>query len=811
MKTETPRKRLARVCLVKAAPSYDREYDYRLPEGMCVLPGCRVLVPFGRGDRLQIALVLSVREGEPMPGCKDVSSTLDKQPLLNEEGLFLLQALTATTFCTWGDALHVLIPPGAGMKLAPTLAAVRGRDAETLSPDAARLYAHLLTRRRPAKQEDALAACGLTAASPALSELLENHFAVRETSVCKRIADERAVMARLTQEGETHPLTKKQQAVAEFLSSVGCATVREITYFTGVTRAVVERMQKQGALELYEEVTPRAIPSSAPVPKSEPIVLSEGQREAFETVMQKLQSGKAGVSLLYGVTGSGKTQVYLRLIEETLAAGKQALVLIPEISLTPQAAAIFSSRFGGRVAVLHSSLSVSERLDEWNRIRAGRADVVFGTRSAVFAPLDRLGLIVMDEEQEHTYHSERTPRYHAREIAKLRARYHQAQLLLCSATPSVESMYAARTGKATLIRMTQRFSSFGLPGVDTIDLRTAPLAPGCTLFTEELAESLGRAVEKGEQAILLLNRRGYNTQVRCSSCGKTARCPNCSIPLAYHSANGRLVCHYCGWSCPADTPCECGAKLRRFTGAGTQRAEEELSRLLPKSRIVRLDADTTMSRFSHRDKFAAFQRGEYDVMIGTQMVAKGLDFPNVTLVGVLCADQSLYGEDFRAFERTFSLVTQVVGRCGRAGKPGRAVIQTYSPEHRVLELAAAQDYDTFYREEIGYRRVGLYPPFCDLLCFVFAHEDEALAVRDAKRFAVVFTSLAKERRELPLRLLGPAECVPYRAAGKYRCRLLVKCRNDRALRAFVREVLQQYLTEKDTVYPMIDCYYDSNV
>ena len=804
--------KIARVVLEKAAPAYDREYDYRLPEGIPARPGCRVLVPFGRGDRPRIALVLSVSEGEPPSGCKDVSSVLDEQPLLNGEGLFLLEALVKTTFCTWGDALHTLIPPGAGMKLSWGLSPVRGREAEELSPDAGRLYAYLLTRRRPAAQEDALAACGLQAGAPVLAELIDGGFVVRQELVKKRIADERAVMARLTEDAPAKKLTEKQQTAADFLSQIGCASVREIGYFTGVSRAVIERMQKQGTVELFEEVSPRAVPQSAPVPKTEPILLSKAQQRAFDVLAAQSDCGKSAVSLLYGVTGSGKTQVYLRLIERTLAAGRQALVLIPEISLTPQAAAIFSARFGGRVAVLHSSLSVSERLDEWNRIRAGRADVVLGTRSAVFAPLENIGLIVIDEEQEHTYHSEKSPRYHAREIARLRAKRHGAHLLLCSATPSVESMYAAEIGQAKLVRLTERFAAFGLPQVDVIDLRTAPLAHGCTLVTEELGEQLCQTLSRGEQAILLLNRRGYNTLVKCSSCKETARCPNCSIPLTYHSANGRLVCHYCGWSQRAGEPCaHCGSKLLRFTGAGTQRAEEELQALLPDARVLRLDADTTMSRFSHRDKFAAFSRGEYDVMVGTQMIAKGLDFPDVTLVGVLCADQSLYSEDFRAFERTFSLVTQVVGRCGRAEKPGRAVIQTYTPEHRVLSLAAAQDYDTFYKEELGYRRVGLYPPFCDLVCFVFSSEDERAAVQSVRLFAKLFAGAARLHPELPLRLLGPAECSPYRAAGRFRCRLLVKCRVGRPFRALVREVLQQYSAEKSTIYPAIDFTYDSNL
>jgi len=804
---------IVRVVLENAAPSYDRAYDYRLPEGMTAAAGCRVLVPFGRGRGERIALVLSHERETPGVACKEVRRVLDTEPLLNEEGLYLLRALRATTFCTWGDALHVLIPPGAGMKLAAMLEAVRGRETDALTPDARRLYGLLLARRRAVWQEDALRAAGLCADAPALAELLENGYAVRRADVRKRVADERAVLARLTDADPPARLTEKQRAALDFLSGVGCATVREIGYYAGVTRAVVDRLRAQGLVELFEEVVPRALPKSEDVsPDPEPITLSPAQQRAFDTLLARGRETAGAVSLLYGVTGSGKTQIYLRLIEETLRQNRRVLVLVPEISLTPQITAIFFRRFGGRVAVLHSSLSVTERLDEWRRIRAGGADIVVGTRSAVFAPLDRIGLIVIDEEQEHTYHSEKAPRYHAREIAKLRARRHGAHLLLCSATPSIESMAACEAGRAQLVRIGERYTAFGLPEVVTIDLRTAPLAAGSTLLSEELCEALCETFSRGEQAILLLNRRGYNTMVRCSACREAARCPNCSIPLAYHSANGRLVCHYCGHTEAAGGPCAgCGAEMLRYTGAGTQRAEEELQAIFPDCRLLRLDADTTMSRFSHRDKFAAFARGEYNCMIGTQMIAKGLDFPNVTLVGVLCADQSLYSEDFRALERTFSLVTQVVGRCGRADKPGRAVIQTYTPEHRVLQLAAAQDYDTFYREELGYRRVGLYPPYCELVCAVFAHEREEAAVKAARRFQELFIEQAKASPALPLRLIGPAEGVPYRAAGRYRCRLLIKCRNDRAFRAFLQSVIDRFAAGEREVFPAIDCYYDSNV
>ncbi len=810
--------KLARVVIDKAASAYDKPYDYLLPEAFLgAQPGCRVLVPFGAGNQRRIAMILSVWEGEPPPRAKAVASLLDERPLLSDEGLWLLRLLHDTTFCGWYDAVRALVVPGAGMKLTLGLSPVRGVKPEALallSPDARRLYELLCARRGAVPEERALCSAGLIASSPALAELLEKGLAEREQLIRKRIVDERAVMARLPEGYERHPQTEKQQKVIELLEQVGCGSVREICYFTGVTRAVVDRMRRNGMVELYEELTPRraAVRHEQPTDTA-PIVLSASQQAAFDRLLEIGRSGKAEVSLLHGVTGSGKTLVFLRLIEETLSEGRGVLVLIPEISLTPQTVSKFSARFGSAVAVLHSSLSMTERFDEWQRIREGRARIVVGTRSAIMAPLENIGLIVIDEEQEHTYHSESAPRYHARDIAKHRAARHRAQLLLCSATPSVESYYYALSGRYHLAELPERYSGNLLPEVLTVDMKTAPLAHGSQTLSQELCEQLRETLERGEQAILLLNRRGYHTLVKCSSCQEVCRCPNCSIPLTYHAANRRLCCHYCGHSRPAETPCpSCGSAMLRQTGVGTQRIEEELRALFPETRILRMDMDTTMSRFAHERGFTAFAKKEYDLMVGTQMVAKGLDFPNVTLVGVLAADQSLYAEDFRGYERTFSLITQVVGRCGRGDKPGRAVIQTFDPQNRILVLAAAQDYRAFYNEEIGYRRVGLYPPFCDVACAVFSCEEEDKAVSAAKEYAARFAELARtEFSALPLRLLGPAECSPYRVAGRYRCRLLIKCRNDRRTRALFAALSEWYCAKREAAALSLDFYYDSNV
>lgn len=813
---------IARVVVEKATYAYDKDYDYLLPETVCAKAGCRVLVPFGAGDRARVGLVLSVytHEGEAPARLKAVHSLLDAAPLLDGEGLSLLAAVRAATFCTWFEALRVLIPPGLGLKVNMGLTAVRDQQeaAKALSPEAQQLYALIAARGKMVSEDKALTALGLSNGAPCVDELVSAGLATRGRLIKKRIADERAVMARLVEadaiETNSKKYTAKQQAVMNLLEQVGCASVRELGYFAGATRAVISRMQKQGLLELFEEITPRKTADKAQTPlETAPIILSERQQQAFDTLRALGAKNEFTTSLLHGVTGSGKTQVFLRLIEDVLARNRQAMVLIPEISLTPQTVAKFNARFGARVAVLHSSLSMTERLDEWQRIREGRADIVVGTRSAVFAPLRNIGLIVIDEEQEHTYHSESAPRYHARDIARLRGKTHGAQVLLCSATPSVESYYNAVNGRYHLVELGERYSANPLPDALTVDMRTAPVSAISNTLSEELCEQLRETIERGEQAILLLNRRGYNTMVKCSSCGEEARCPHCSIPLTYHAANRRLVCHYCGYSRAENAPCDhCKSAMLRYTGVGTQRIEEELNTLFSPARILRMDMDTTMSRFAHQRGFEAFARGDYDIMVGTQMVAKGLDFPNVTLVGVLTADQSLYGEDFRSFERTFSLITQVVGRCGRAEKPGRAIIQTFTPENRILALAAAQDYKAFYAEEIGYRRIGLYPPFCDMVCAVFWAEKEAVAVESAKAYSRQFIELARQNYpDLPIRLLGPAECRPYRVAGRYRCRLLVKCRSGKRTRALFAEMREWYHHQKNTAALTLDFYYDSNL
>lgn len=781
---------LAQVVLDKATHSFDKEYDYILPEEFAnTSVGCRVVVPFGKNNARRLGLIIGLRESEDAKNLKLIVSVLDSEPILNEEGLFVLKTLKATTFCTYSEALHTLIPPGAGLKIHIKVVALKGADKTNLSKEASELYERLLKKSLPLEDVK----------GKALDELLEKSLAKKDEDIKKKVADEKQTCVRLTGQELKHRLTAKQQEVYDFLENNLYASIKEITYFTSCGQSVIKKLISLGYAESFVRILPRKIESKHIDTQNTEIKLNGEQQKAYDDILGM----KKGEALLFGVTGSGKTSVYIKLIEEMLNQKRKSIVLVPEISLTPQVVSLFVNRFGEKVAVLHSGLSMTERLDEWNKIKRGKVDIVVGTRSAIFAPLDNIGLIVIDEEQENTYHSEKSPRYHAHEIAKIRANYNNAILLLSSATPSIESFYKAKNGKILFCELKNRYSNFGLPQVEMIDLRDSEMVPNSSLFSEKLRSSLETTLENRGQAILLLNRRGYNTIVTCSSCKEIAKCPNCSIPLTYHLANNRLNCHYCGYSQKQDEPCKkCGSKMLRYTGYGTQKAEEELNILFPEAKILRLDADTTISRYSYQEKFTAFANGAYDIIIGTQMIAKGLDFPNVTLVGVINADQSLMAEDYRAFEKTFSMVTQVIGRSGRAEKKGKALIQTFSPENEVLSWAAKQSYTDFAKQEISVRKMCLYPPFCDMLCLTFSSEIEKEARISANKFLKELSEVFKEHLDIPIRVLGPAEATPFKIAGHYRIQLLVKCINTKKFRDILKKVIEQ-----GKINPSVDFYF----
>lgn len=606
-----------------------------------------------------------------------------------------------------------------------------------------------------------------------------------------RLADENADIAQ--------KLTPKQQSVVNLLADVGAAEVNEICEFCSVGKSVLDNLVKYGICEYYKkEVFRNPYGNADSLVDRKDIVLSAEQEKAFLTYSDMLKNG-GGTGLLYGVTGSGKTQVYLKLIDEAVDMGKDVIVMVPEISLTPQALSIFHKRYGKKVAVFHSGLSLGERNDEYKRADCGEAKIVIGTRSAVFAPLHNLGLIVIDEEQEHTYKSERTPKYNAADAANFRCKYNKALLLLTSATPSVESYSAAVNGKYKLCELNERYGKSTLPQVITVDMKAEIKGGNKTPVSNTLKNLLEETLEKKKQAILLINRRGYNTFIACNDCGHVITCPNCSISLTYHSYNNSLMCHYCGYSKPLDNVCtECGSKNIRYSGYGTQRIEDEIERLFPQARIIRMDADTTSAKFSHQRIFDAFSNGDYDILIGTQMVAKGLDFPNVELVGVVNADNSLYDENYTANERSFDLITQVVGRSGRRNASGKAVIQTINPNNEIIEFASRQDYKAFYDSEINLRKLLTYPPFCDIYSVSFTSEDENKSALCAKEFFDIFVELNKtEYKNEKFIVLGPSPAKISKISNNYRHRLAIKCKNSKSVRRMLNDILQKIAKMKE--------------
>lgn len=601
-------------------------------------------------------------------------------------------------------------------------------------------------------------------------------------------------MVRLLTEDEAvlSTVTAKQRIVVDLLLDVGTAGANEICEFCSVGIGVLKNLEKNNIIEFYQREIYRNPYELSDNVEAENIVLSRQQQNAFDT-FRDMMNGGGGIGLLYGVTGSGKTQVYMKLIDECLANGRDAIVLVPEISLTPQALNIFHKRYGNQVAVIHSGLSLGERNDEYKRADRGEAKIVVGTRSASFAPLHNIGLIVMDEEQEQTYKSERTPRYNAKDVARFRAKYNNALFLMASATPSVETYSSAKAGKITLCEINERYGEAQLPEVIVVDMKQEAKLGNKSPISAKLKELLQNCLDNGKQAILLINRRGYNTFIACNECGHVLTCPNCSISLTYHSYNNRLVCHYCGYTKRLDNICpNCQSDSVRYSGYGTQRIEDELKLLFPNAGILRMDADTTTAKFSHQKLLDSFANKEYDILIGTQMVAKGLDFDNVSLVGVVNADNSLYDENYYANERSFDLITQVVGRAGRRNEKGIAVIQTINPYNTTLEYASNQDFKGFYQNEFGVRRLMIYPPFCDIYSFSFVGEDESKCALASKKFFEIMVELNKgDYNDVKLLALGPTQAKIAKINNNYRYRLAIKCKNSKNVRNMITEILKR--------------------
>lgn len=810
-------KYVAAVAVHDAAYDFDKPFSYRLEPHMLRphLEGCRVIVPFGRGNRKLVGMVLSVSEwNEEMPArLKTIISVVDDAPILNEEQLLLMHWLKENTFCTYYDAIRTLLPSALQLRVQEHFSLVPGASLEALDAEQ-KQYVQFLQRAKTRREMDALLDVKSDPTKKTMVDsLLAAGVITASADAAQRLKGKKIRMLRLTetyqQDENAFSATVKQKQVISALQEFGVMEEKETCYICGVTSAVVQNLVKQGIVERFE-TDPPAEDQPAADPVVPDVVLSPHQQAVFDRVAPHLETDEPKCFLLHGVTGSGKTSVFEALIARTLSLGKSVLMLLPEIALTPQTVDRFSASFGGRIAVMHSGLPLGERKRSYDRAANGSADLVIGTRSAVFAPLKNIGLIIMDEEGERSYKSDAAPRFDTIQVAKQRCRMHGAVLLPASATPTMESYYYARKGVYELLEMKERYGNAPLPEVEVADMNEERMQGNDSEFSVLLADALKENLARGEQSILLLNRRGYHTIISCCNCNQPVYCPNCSVPMTHHKSDENLHCHYCGVIRRMPEKCPtCGGDHLRRMGFGTQRLEDELAALMPKARILRMDADTVTSRFAYEERFEAFRKGEYDIMLGTQMIGKGLDFPNVTLVGVMSVDKALFSGDFRSYERTFGLITQVVGRGGRGGKPGRAILQTFLPDHYVLRLAAAQNYEGFYNEELSIRKQLLFPPFCDVCVVGVTGESEQEVQTGADAFVrSMKEELAACKEQLPLRVLGPVPCTYGKINGKYRYRIIIKCKNTTQFRAFMRDTLKNAGSLRETA--RVHIYADMN-
>ena len=728
----------------------DRPFDYAIPMDMKekVQPGVRVEVPFTRANRRTEGIVLALAPIGAYEKLKPISEVLDEAPILTQAQIKLALWMHERFFCTVYEAVKAMLPAGLWFKNGKRRVSDKYVTMAALAVPAEEAAEAAEQKRRRAPQQ---------------SELLRT------------------------------------------LCAIGRAALPDLREFTGASLQSVRALRDAGLI-ILEDVPVYRRPE-APEGERQPLPkLNSEQTKAFKGILKLAGGKKASGALLFGVTGSGKTTIYIRLIAEMRRRGKTAILLVPEIALTPQMLRTFSSHFGDDIAVLHSSLSAGERLDEWRRIKNGEAGVVIGTRSAIFAPAEDLGIIIIDEEQEDSYKSENAPRYHARDVAKFRCAQDNALLLLGSATPDVESRWRAEQGSYAYFTLSRRFNEQSMPSVEIVDMKRELRRGNGSSISERLRSEISENLERGEQSILFLNRRGANKLITCVDCGFTYSCPNCSVSLTYHSFSRRLMCHHCGYTQRLDEHCpECGGTLK-YVGTGTQKLEEELHELFPDTPVLRMDTDTVAPAGGHDVLLERFQTERIPIMVGTQMVTKGLNFENVTLVGVISADQSLYAGDYRATERTFSLITQVVGRSGRFEKPGRAVIQTFTPENETIRQAARQDYESFYRAEIELRRLQALPPFTELLCITMSGREESLVLGCAAKARDEL--LDATRSESGVRVLGPAPLSVLRVNNNYRYRVTLCAPPGRGLRRFVADIVARYSSDKQ--FRGVSVYADTN-
>lgn len=812
----------AKVYVDNTAFAFDDAFDYLVPQEMMntLKKGCRVIIPFGKGDKKRQGMVRDISTTSSTPKdikLKYIAKQVDEEPVFDDEMFKIMDFLVNTTFCTHYEAIKAILPNSYGVNIIQ-----RYKTNSKITVDKLENYSFedrcildFLSSEKDQKQLNAFFEVNTDNYKKKFEELLKNGDILETSNVNKKVNDKIIKCYTLSNQynelSDNIKLTPKQKEVTEFLSSVILANKKEICYYCGVSDGVINTLFKRGLLDIVEkEILRTPTDNCTQTQNIDEIILSEEQQQVFDDIDKLRNTNTANVALLHGVTGSGKTSIFLKLIDETIKQNKKVIMLVPEIALTPQLLKSFKSIFGKRIAVFHSNLSLGEKLDEYKRILRQEADIVIGTRSAIFSPLKNIGLIIMDEEGESSYKSDSNPRYHAREVAKLRILQHNALLLLASATPSIESYYKACNGIYKLFSLTNRYNNNPLPDVYIVDRSQEEKDANLFTISRTLKEEIERNLENKEQTILFINRRGYNTVASCMDCGEPIKCYKCDIPMTYHKANGYLMCHYCGHSRKFEKVCPtCKSNRIRLSGQGTQKIEDELNSLFPKAKILRMDTDSTYSKHSYAKNFEDFDNQKYDILLGTQMIAKGLDFPNVTLVGVIDADSGLYSLDFRGVERVFSLITQVVGRSGRALKSGRAFIQTYNPNNTVINLASQQNYVGFYNDEIVNRSILKYPPYCDICIVTFSGLKEERVDNASYTFlAILKNEIEKYDGEIPLQVLQPIKPSVYRLNEKFRQKVIIKCKCNNKFRKYLRECLK--LTGKNKNFRNITITVDIN-
>lgn len=790
--------KVVKIALTEVTSSFDILYSYLIPLELqnSIGIGVRVSVPFGSGNILKVGVVLELDTIENIPkGYKYIYSIEDTQPILNTEQIKMVYYLVETTFCTYYDAIRTILPTTYTMKVSYAYYLDMSKvDIWLLDVDEAELIQKLQSKKDDIQISKTIEKLK---DNVAVKSLIEKGIIYTKRIFDSKSLDSKSKMMCLSTKflsnKDTFKLSDTQKRVIKFMEDNGTVSVKETEYSCRISNKTISKLEDLGTIDVFEYQSNNYDFKNIEKHSSS-LVLTAEQYDVFEQISSAMDLPKSDCFLIHGVTGSGKTAIFEKLIEKCLNNNKTAILLVPEIALTPQMVKRFMGVFGKRVALIHSGLSLKQREDEYCRIRDGLADIVIGTRSAIFVPLQNIGLIIMDEEGESSYKSERSPRYSTKDIAKFRCKYHNAIMILASATPSVESYYLAKRGVYKLLTLTNRYNNNPLPKTTIVDMRKEKFKGNILEISRTLMVELLKNLENGEQSILLLNRRGYNTSIMCSDCGNVIECKNCSVPMTYHKANNSLICHYCGFSLNQIKRCpKCNSLNLRYTGYGTQKVAEDLSKIFPTARILRMDTDTTFSKYAHEKSFNEFAQGKYDILIGTQMVGKGLDFPNVTLTGIISADSMLYTGEYRSLEKTFSLITQVIGRSGRGDKLGRAILQTYNPEHYIIKQAMQQDYISFFKEEYALRKLNTFPPVCDICTIGLSSIDERIVQQGCSNMISTISNVVNRLKYVfPLKVSNPVKFVHERIDGKFRYKIVIKCKNNTDFRNLIREVLKDF-------------------